>query len=128
MYQIIHTKTGSTRGVKKMSKVIDSLLNSHAQRKETKVFEASTGKMIGECKCINADKDYWRATLNGETIRESRALQLAWLEDVAKLKGRNVFVLNRPAYEVRVILKRKHPGVYEVVYLEKGKCAIHHAK
>lgn len=120
MYQIIHTKTGRKRGVNDIKSVKDSLLNSHAQRKETKAFKATTGELIGECKCINAEKDFWRVTLNGETIRESRALQLWWLEELPKL-GENSFLhLNRPAHEVRAILKRKHPGKYNVDHKESG--------
>jgi hypothetical protein len=124
MYQIIHTKSGRKRGIISIRKVTLSLLNAHASRKEAKVFEVVTGELIGECICINAEKGYWRVDLNGETIRESRPLQLAWLEDVAKLEVGNVFVLNRDATDIRAILNRKHPGVYEVEHLEAGKCSV----
>jgi hypothetical protein len=124
MYQIIHTKSGRKRGIISIRKVTLSLLNAHASRKEAKVFEVTTGELAGECICIDSEKDYWRVDLNGETIRESRTLQLAWLEDVAKLETGNVFVLNRDAPEIRAILNRKHPGVYEVEHQQAGMCSV----
>lgn len=128
MYQITYTKSGRKRGAKTLAEVESVLTSCLYSRTKAQSFKSETGELIGECRCINADKDYWRVTINSNVICESRALRLSWLEDIAKLKGRNVFVLNRPAYEVRVILKRKHPGVYEVEHLESGKCMIHLAK
>lgn len=124
MYQIINTKSGRKRGVTTIAAAQEALRNAHARKFEIKVYEVETGNLIGEVRCVNAEKKQWLAVLGEETVRESRTLRLAWLEDVAKLKGRRVLLLNRPATEIRAILNRKHPGVYEVEHLGTGKCNV----
>jgi hypothetical protein len=140
MYQIIHTKSGRKRGITTIAGVKEALRNAHARKFEIKVYEVETGDLIGEVRCVNAEKKQWLAVLGNESIRESRTLQLAWLEQLSELKRYepevkppgapdgekylSVIVLNRPATDIRAILNRKHPGVYEVEHLEAGKCSV----
>lgn len=134
MYQIIYTKSGHKRGAKSINEVERILTRIMYNRREAKAYEVQTGEPVGKCACVNAEKDFWRVTVNEEVICESETLRTSWIDSLKELHKykdaatgetlSRAVTISLPSHKVRATLNRKHPGVYLVETSNDKTCSV----